>query len=198
MRQKDRFIRNWKPHRVVNEGQAVIARGYHGPRWLPGVVQEKLVETDDGEILNRHLDQVRVCGKSEATPSTSSTPQESTKIEDPQAGQEIDPTGEASGPILRRSSRLRRPSKFFEIKSGFTDIVKLEDRKTTNRDWYTAKCLPAVSEISSKADQEFNTKESLTLTMQDRTPQPSQDTATSELYNNTGLQKKLFFLRKRT
>ncbi|UYV70981.1 K02A2.6-like, partial [Cordylochernes scorpioides] len=122
MRQEDRFIRNWKPHRVVNEGQAVIARGYHGPRWIPGVVQEKTgivyikVETDDGEILNRHLYQVRGCGESEATPSTSSTPQESTKIEDPQAGQEIDPTGVASSPILRRSSRLRRPSKFFEIK----------------------------------------------------------------------------------
>ncbi|UYV72597.1 K02A2.6-like [Cordylochernes scorpioides] len=121
IRQEDRFIRNWKPHRVVNEGQAVIARGYNGPRWLPGVVQEKTgpvsikVETDDGEILNRHLDQVRGCGESEATPSTSSTPQESTNIEDPQAGQEIDPTGEASGPTLRRSSRLRRPSKFFEM-----------------------------------------------------------------------------------
>ncbi|UYV82422.1 K02A2.6-like [Cordylochernes scorpioides] len=100
MRQEDRFMRNCKPHRVVNEGQAVIARGYHGPRWLPGVVQEKTgpvsikVETDDGEILNRHLNQVRVCGESEATPSTSSTLQESTKIEDPQAGQEIDPTAE--------------------------------------------------------------------------------------------------------
>ncbi|UYV64000.1 K02A2.6-like [Cordylochernes scorpioides] len=121
MRQEKRFIRNWKPHRVVNEGQAVIARGYHGPRWLPGVVREKTgpvsikVETDEGEILNRHLDQVRDCGEREATPSTSATPQESNNIEDPQAGQEIDPTGEASSPILRRSSRLRRPSKYFEI-----------------------------------------------------------------------------------
>ncbi|UYV62721.1 K02A2.6-like [Cordylochernes scorpioides] len=120
IRQEDRY-KDWKPHRVVNEGQAVIARGYHGPRWLPGVVQENTgpvsikEETDDGEILNRHLDQVRGCGESEATPSTSSTPQESTKIEDPQAGQEIDPTGEASGPILRRSSRLRRLSKCFEM-----------------------------------------------------------------------------------
>ncbi|UYV70463.1 K02A2.6-like, partial [Cordylochernes scorpioides] len=121
MRQENKFIRNWKPHRVVNEGQAVIARGYHGPRWLPGVVQEKTgpvsikVETDDGDILNRHLDQVRGCGESEVTPSTSSTPKESTNIEDPQADQEMDPAGEASGPTLRRSSRLRRPSKFFEI-----------------------------------------------------------------------------------
>ncbi|UYV70210.1 K02A2.6-like [Cordylochernes scorpioides] len=121
MRQENKFIRNWKPHRVVNEGQAVIARGYHGPRWLPGVVQEKTgpvsikVETDDGDILNRHLDQVRGCGESEVTPSTSSTPQESTNIEDPQADQEMDPAGEASGPTLRRSSRLRGPSKFFEM-----------------------------------------------------------------------------------
>ncbi|UYV80805.1 K02A2.6-like, partial [Cordylochernes scorpioides] len=123
MRQEDRFIRNWKPHRVVNEGQAVIARGYHGPRWLPGVVREKTgpvsikVETDEGEILNRHLDQVRDCGEREATPSTSATPQESNNIEDPQAGQEIDPTGEASSPILRRSSRLRRPSKILSTKN---------------------------------------------------------------------------------
>ncbi|UYV72938.1 hypothetical protein LAZ67_10001233, partial [Cordylochernes scorpioides] len=69
IRQEDRFIRNWKPHRVVNEGQAVMARGYHGPRWLPGLVQEKTgpfsikVETDDGEILNRLLDQVSLWGE---------------------------------------------------------------------------------------------------------------------------------------
>ncbi|UYV65549.1 K02A2.6-like, partial [Cordylochernes scorpioides] len=136
MRQEDRFIRNWKPHRVVNEGLAVIARGYHGPRWLPGVVQEKTgpvsikVETDDGDILNRHLDQVRGCGESEATPSTSSTPQESPNIEDPQADQEMDPAGEASGPILRRSSRLRRPSKFFEMYTSRLEVVPLPDMKS--------------------------------------------------------------------
>ncbi|UYV66609.1 K02A2.6-like [Cordylochernes scorpioides] len=112
IRQEDGFIRNWKPHRVVNEGQAIIARGYHGPRWLPGVVQEKTgpvsikVETDDGAILNRHLDQVRGCGESEALASTSSTPQESTNIEDPQAAQEIDPAGEASSPILRSTRAI--------------------------------------------------------------------------------------------
>ncbi|UYV69217.1 K02A2.6-like, partial [Cordylochernes scorpioides] len=116
MRQEDRFIRNWKPHRVVNEGQAVIARGYHGPRWLPGVVREKTgpvsikVETDEGAILNRHLDQVRDCGEREATPATSATPQESNNIEDPQAGQEIDPTGEASSPILRRNHKKKEGS----------------------------------------------------------------------------------------
>ncbi|UYV80580.1 hypothetical protein LAZ67_19000797 [Cordylochernes scorpioides] len=115
MRQEDRFIRNWKPHRVVNEGQAVIARGYHGPRWLPGVVREKTgpvsikVETNDGEIVNRHLDQVRSCGESEALPSTSSTPQVTPDFERPPAVQETDSSEGTPRPVLRRSLRIRKP-----------------------------------------------------------------------------------------
>ncbi|UYV80187.1 hypothetical protein LAZ67_18001957, partial [Cordylochernes scorpioides] len=34
----------------------------------------------------------------------------------------------------------------FREKSGFIDIVKLEDRKTVNIDWCTTKCLPVVFE----------------------------------------------------
>ncbi|UYV79636.1 K02A2.6-like, partial [Cordylochernes scorpioides] len=115
MRQENKFIRNWKPHRVVNEGQAVIARGYHGPRWLPGVVQEKTgpvsikVETDDGEIVNRHLVQVRSCGESEALPSTSSTPQVTLDFERPPAVQETDSSEGTPRPVLRRSLRIRKP-----------------------------------------------------------------------------------------
>ncbi|UYV83906.1 hypothetical protein LAZ67_X000569 [Cordylochernes scorpioides] len=60
-----------------------------------------------------------------------------------------------------------------KVKSGFIDIVKLEDRKTVNSDLYTTKCLPEVFEKSSKADQELNLEESFfTMTKQDRTPQP--------------------------
>ncbi|UYV73841.1 hypothetical protein LAZ67_11001093, partial [Cordylochernes scorpioides] len=120
MRQEDRLIRNWKPHRVVNEGQAVIARGYHGPRWLPGVVREKTgpvsikVETNDGEIVNRHLDQVRSCEESEALPSTSSTPQVTPDFERPPAVQETDSSEGTPKPVLRRSLRIRKPPSFFE------------------------------------------------------------------------------------
>ncbi|UYV80096.1 K02A2.6-like, partial [Cordylochernes scorpioides] len=120
MRQENKFIRNWKPHRVVNEGQAVIARGYHGPRWLTGVVREKTgpvsikVETNDGEIVNRHLDQVRSCEESEALPSTSSTPQVTPDFERPPAVQETDSSEGTPRPVLRRSLRIRKPPSFFE------------------------------------------------------------------------------------
>ncbi|UYV75399.1 K02A2.6-like [Cordylochernes scorpioides] len=120
MRQENKFIRNWKPHRVVNEGQEVIARGYHGPRWLPGVVREKTgpvsikVETNDGEIVNRHLDQVRSCEESEALPSTLSTPQVTPDFERPPAVQETDSSEGTPRPVFRRSLRIRKPPSFFE------------------------------------------------------------------------------------
>ncbi|UYV81812.1 K02A2.6-like [Cordylochernes scorpioides] len=154
MRQEDRFIRNWKPHRVVNEGQAVIARGYHGPRWLPGVVQEKTgpvsikVETDDGDILNRHLDQVRGCGESEALPSRSSTPQVTPEFERPPAIQETDSSEGTPKPLLRRSLRIRKPPSTFHL-GITTEPVKVDrmpedssvQRMTEVRDKYVADAL---------------------------------------------------------
>lgn len=52
--------------RETSIGQQVMYRNYSasGPRWLPGVVMDKMgpssyrVETDDGIIVNRHIDQL--------------------------------------------------------------------------------------------------------------------------------------------
>ncbi|UYV80958.1 K02A2.6-like [Cordylochernes scorpioides] len=114
-RQEDKFTKNWKPHREVEEGQEIMARGYHGSRWLPGVVSEKTgpvsikVETEDGKLLSRHLDQVRICGESEALPFRSSTPQVTLEIERPPAVQETDSSEGTPKPVLRRSLRIRKP-----------------------------------------------------------------------------------------
>ncbi|UYV78573.1 K02A2.6-like [Cordylochernes scorpioides] len=136
-RQDDKFMKNWKPHREVEEGQEIMARGYHGSRWLPGVVSEKTgpvsikVETEDGKLLSRHLDQVRSCGESEALPSTSSTPQVTPEIERPPAVQETDSSEGTPKPVLRRSLRIRKPPSFFENldKTKFVQIEAISGKE---------------------------------------------------------------------
>ncbi|UYV74499.1 hypothetical protein LAZ67_11003688 [Cordylochernes scorpioides] len=106
---------NWLIRRIGNYGQ-----GIPWFQWLPGVVSEKTgpvsikVETEDGKLLSRHLDQVRRSGESEALPSTSSTPQVTPEIERPPAVQETDSSEGTTKPVLRRSLRIRKPPSFFE------------------------------------------------------------------------------------
>ncbi|UYV69308.1 hypothetical protein LAZ67_6003200 [Cordylochernes scorpioides] len=44
-KQEERFMRTWRPHRAVEEGQEIVARNYHVPKWLPGVVYEKKAQS---------------------------------------------------------------------------------------------------------------------------------------------------------
>ncbi|UYV83354.1 K02A2.6-like, partial [Cordylochernes scorpioides] len=106
-KQEEKFMRTWRPHRAVEEGQEIVARNYHGPKWLPGVVCEKTgpvsvkVETDDGRVINRHLDQVRSCGENESLPSTSSTLQVPPESEETQDAPAIESPAVTPQPVLR-------------------------------------------------------------------------------------------------
>ncbi|UYV78128.1 hypothetical protein LAZ67_16000203, partial [Cordylochernes scorpioides] len=112
-KQEEKFMRTWRPHRAVEEGQEIVARNYHGPKWLPGVVCEKTgpvsvkVETDDGIVINRHLDQVRSCGENESLPSTSSTPQVPPENEETQDAPAIESPAVTPQPVLRRMVETR-------------------------------------------------------------------------------------------
>lgn len=55
-----------KKTRETNPGQQIMYRNYSntGPRWLPGIISKKTgplsykIETNDGKIINRHIDQI--------------------------------------------------------------------------------------------------------------------------------------------
>ncbi|UYV69306.1 hypothetical protein LAZ67_6003196 [Cordylochernes scorpioides] len=121
---RDIKIEDWYIlNRELEEGQEIVSRNYHGPKWLPGVVYENTgpvsvkVETGDGKIINRHLDQVRSFGENESIHSTSSAPQvpPESEVEGTQDAPVVESPAVTPQPVSRRSSRIRKPTNIYDI-----------------------------------------------------------------------------------
>ncbi|UYV70680.1 K02A2.6-like, partial [Cordylochernes scorpioides] len=165
-KQEEKFMRTWRPHRAVEEGQEIVARNYHGPKWLPGVVCEKTgpvsvkVETDDGRVINRHLDQVRSCGETEPLPSTSSTPQVPPESEETQDAPAIESPAEdlwevvteniPDEPKIEWKKKDSKARAIINLSIADSQIVHVKNLLTAKATWDTLKNIYERKTLSGK------------------------------------------------